>query len=54
MTKEGIGRIKELAIRLSMLSAEMLAIFEGDARDEALRIEELKKSPRGIYSICPG
>lgn len=54
MTKDEMGRMKELVIRLSLLSAEMLAIFEGNARDEALRIEELKKSPRGIYFICPG
>ena len=42
-----VKRLKELAFELSALSAEILAIFADDDREQRQNEEELKKSPKG-------
>ncbi len=42
-----VTRLRELAFKLSALSAEMLSIFADDDREQRQNEEELKKSPMG-------
>ncbi len=42
-----VTRLRELAFKLSVLSAEMLSIFADDDREQRQNEEELKKSPMG-------
>lgn len=53
MTKEHLERMKELLYRLSLLSAEMLGIFEEAERTETAK-EEVKKSPRRDNLLAVG
>lgn len=47
-----VKRLKELAFELSALSAEIIAIFADDDREQRQNEEELKKSPKGGPNLC--
>jgi hypothetical protein len=47
-----VKRLRELAFELSALSAEMIAIFADDDREQRQNEEELKKSPKGGRNLC--
>jgi hypothetical protein len=46
-----VKRLKELAFELSALSAEIIAIFADDDREQQYNEEGLKKSPQGVPNL---